>query len=222
MPSYLPLIVANIIPVFFIIFDNWAVGPVILLYWAENIVIGFYNICRIIIAPVGHPVLWVGKVFKILFFLIHFGGFCAIHGMLVFGMVSEYEAGTVDVSMDGDMGFKFGPFVFVALLINVVRHFFETASVETLFSVLALFVSHGLSFIFNYWRSGEYQKKNTQDLMTDPYQRVIVLHLVIIAGGFAVLALKSPVPLVILLVLVKIIIDVKLHQKSHQRASELG
>lgn len=219
MPSYLPLIFANIIPVFFIIHYNWDVGPVILLYWAENLIIGLFQLCRIWIAPVRGGAAVFGKFFLSLFFLIHFGGFCAIHGIFVFAFLSIGQ--DMDTVMTGATGgnewsFAWGPLIFIGLLFSVVKHFLSTASVETLFSVLALFMSHGWSFVVNHWLSGEYKQSSKEDLMTAPYKRVMILHFVILIGGFAVMSLKSPVPLVILLVIIKILMDIKFHLDSHR------
>ena len=41
-------------------------------------------------------------------------------------------------------------------------------------------------------------------------------HGAIILGGIGIMLLHSPIPLLIILVLVKIIIDVQLHLRSHQ------
>ncbi len=223
MPSYLPLIFANIIPVFFIIYYNWDVGPVITLYWAENLIIGFFQLCRIWIAPVSGRLAVVGKSFLTLFFLIHFGGFCAIHGIFVFAFLSmgqDVDPVFSQTTGGSELSFAWGPFIFVALLISVVKYFLTTASVETLFSVLALFMSHGWSFVVNHWLSGEYKTSSTDELMTAPYKRVMILHFVILIGGFAVMSLKSPVPLVILLVVIKILMDIKFHLASHRRHEE--
>ena len=58
-------------------------------------------------------------------------------------------------------------------------------------------------------------------LMHQPYARVIVLHITIIAGGFVILALGSPVMGLVLLVALKSGVDVKAHLKERRKfASE--
>ncbi len=52
--------------------------------------------------------------------------------------------------------------------------------------------------------------------MHQPYQRIIVMHIAILAGGFFVMKLDSPLPLMIVLVMLKIFFDILLHKKSHK------
>ena len=53
-------------------------------------------------------------------------------------------------------------------------------------AALALFLSHLVSFIFNYIGKGEYKQSKVNDLMGQPYGRVVVLHVTIILGGFLI------------------------------------
>ena len=52
--------------------------------------------------------------------------------------------------------------------------------------------------------------------MQQPYKRIVVMHLVIIAGGFAVIALGSPLPMLVLIVIGKIALDIHLHRREHR------
>jgi hypothetical protein len=58
--------------------------------------------------------------------------------------------------------------------------------------------------------------------MAAPYQRIVLLHIVILAGAAPVLYFKSPMPLVILLVVIKIMMDIKLHNASHKKIQKQG
>jgi hypothetical protein len=79
------------------------------------------------------------------------------------------------------------------------------------FAVFALFMSHAVSFIWNFIMGGEFRRVNPALLMVQPYQRVMVLHLVIVAGGAATVALGSPLAALVVLVLLKTAIDVGMH-----------
>ena len=52
--------------------------------------------------------------------------------------------------------------------------------------------------------------------MQQPYKRIVLMHLVIIAGGFAVLALGSPLPMLVLMIIGKIALDIHLHRREHR------
>jgi uncharacterized membrane protein len=53
--------------------------------------------------------------------------------------------------------------------------------------------------------------------MMQPYGRVMVMHFVILGGGFLVMALHSPVPALVVLVLLKIAVDVRAHRAERTR-----
>ena len=84
-------------------------------------------------------------------------------------------------------------------------------------AVLALVVSHLFSFFSNYLGKGEYRRTVVPALMIAPYGRIVVLHLAIIFGAFATMALGSPVYLLVILIIGKIILDWKFHQRAHRK-----
>ena len=81
----LALLAANAVPLFGVVFLGWDAFYVVMLYWAENVVIGFYNVLKIALAAAPHPAAHAGKLFLIPFFMVHYGGFTAVHGFFVLG-----------------------------------------------------------------------------------------------------------------------------------------
>jgi len=86
-------------------------------------------------------------------------------------------------------------------------------------AALALALSHGFSFAVNYLGGGQYRTTDLATLMTRPYGRVVVLHLVILGGGFLVAALGSPLVPLALLVLLKTGLDLLGHLREHAPAA---
>ena len=80
------LVVANAVPIFGVVFLGWQVFPLMLLYWLENVVVGAFNVLRMLAADPRNPFRWAGKLFLIPFFCVHFGMFTFVHGVLVFAM----------------------------------------------------------------------------------------------------------------------------------------
>ena len=80
-----------------------------------------------------------------------------------------------------------------------------------------LFVSHGVSFVRNYFIGGEYITAKSKDLMSQPYSRIMVMHIAILAGGFLTFAIGSPAGVLIILIVIKTIIDVKYHLAQHKK-----
>ncbi len=215
----LALLAANMIPLAGVIFFRWDVSVIVLLYWAENLAVGFYNVLKMAFAKVGHPIEHLGKLFMIPFFIVHYGGFTAVHGFFILAIFSKGEQGPP--SMISGQSWPC-VFVFVQLLINVVSHIILTIPPAVRLAVLSLFASHGVSFVYNYFIKGEYAHAKLNKLMGQPYSRVVIMHITILGGGFGLMILGSPVALLIVLVVLKTAIDVKMHLREHKKARKAG
>ena len=207
------LVAANLIPLWGVIFWDWDAFNVVLLYWSENIVVGFYNILKMAFARVSHPAEHLGKLFLIPFFSVHYGGFCAVHGFFVLMLFGKGESGFEPIQGESWPCF----FVFLQMLLNVIRHAYSIMSLEMRYAMGALFLSHGVSFIYNYLIKGEYAKIKPDKLMGSPYGRVVVMHVAIIFGAFLTAALGSPVGILIILVGLKTSLDVIFHLRQHKK-----
>ncbi len=208
--SLAALVASNLLPLAGVFLWGWDVGALVVLYWSENLIIGAYTLAKMVaLAPLRG--LLSGA-----FFLIHYGGFCAVHGVFVLTLAVGLE--DFDF-LEGDTWPLF--LVFVQLLVDVVRQVVAIAPPEWLVAFAALAVSHGISLMANYVRGGEFRAQTVGSLMTAPYKRIVILHVAIIAGGFGVIALGSPLPLLVLLVLLKLGLDVVLHRREHAQ-TQLG
>jgi hypothetical protein len=213
----LPLIVlltANAIPLFGVLFLGWDAFYIVLLYWTENIVIGFYNVLKMVFAAVPHPIAHLGKLFLIPFFIVHYGGFTAVHGFFVLALFHKDGQGP---PMDGMNWPCF--LVFVQMLFNVIGYMYSVIPPQVKLAVLALFVSHGVSFVQNYLLRREYATAKPDKLMGSPYRRVVVMHIAILAGGFLTMAVGSPAALLVVLIVLKTILDINLHNREHKKAA---
>jgi hypothetical protein len=213
----LVLVLTNLLPVYGVVVFGWDAFYIVLLYWAENLIIGFYNILKIAFAKVEPPIANLGKLFLIPFFVIHYGGFVAIHGIFVFLLFGKSEAGKAL-----DLGKHAWPcfLIFVQLLIGVIWHCWTTIPNDMKFVVGSLFLSHGVSFARNYLIAGEYKISKPKDLMGQPYSRIVVMHIAILAGGFLSFSIGSPAGVLIVLIVLKTIIDIKLHLRQHRTPSQ--
>ena len=187
-PSALLLIIANLIPVAGNIFLGWNLGDVMVLYWAESAIIGFFNVCKLAVIS-RWMVLLVGP-----FFVGHFGGFMAVHFLFLYTIFVKPQAGMVA----GE----------------------DLAGVTQLFITLwpalaALFVSHAFSFYKNFLGRFEYRGRTMNQQMTEPYSRIIFMHLVLIFGGGLTMVLGNPAPVLLIVIGLKIYFDVKAHLKQH-------
>ncbi|MEM6582509.1 MAG: DUF6498-containing protein [Pseudomonadota bacterium] len=211
--SLLVLVAVNLLPLAGVIFLGWDVAALMVLYWSENLILGFFTLIKMfVVSPLG--ALGMGS-----FFAIHYGGFCAVHGLFIAILL-------VDENIEPMPGEPWPLFlVFIQLLVNVVRQVLAHAPPEWIFAFGALFISHGVSFVFNFLLARERDDVTLKKLMGAPYGRIVVLHIAVLFGGFAIAALGQPVLMLVVLVLVKLGIDVALHLREHKglaarRASE--
>jgi hypothetical protein len=209
--SLAALIGANLIPFIGIFVFHWDVKFIVLLYWIENLIAGFYNILKMAFLKMDQAAGNLGKLFIIPFFCVHYGGFCAVHG---FFLIHFFKIGS-GLSPFGDSNKWWGPLIFIQLLYSVIARIWSSKPPEMIWAVIGLTVSHGVSFLENYILGQEYKTSSLKKLMHQPYQRIIVMHIAILAGGIFVMKLDSPLPLMIILVLLKITFDLHLHNKSH-------
>jgi len=205
--SLLLLVVFNLFPAVGVIAFGWDVGSLMVLYWSENLIVGAYAVAKmLIVSPVG-------GIFAAAFFLLHFGGFCAVHGLFIGTLVLDLPA-----ALPGDDSWPI-IFIFLQLLYEVVVQILSVAPDEWMIAFAALCVSHGVSTVQYFILDGEKSRVDLGQLMRAPYSRVMVLHVSIIMGGFAALALEQPTPMLLFLIVLKTAVDIVLHIREHKRFS---
>ncbi len=196
------LIAVNLIPLFGVLFFGWSLFSIMFLYWLENGIIGFFNIFKIALSRApssggssftinGRPISPSNKEIRIIFFIFHYGLFWTVHGVFVFlffGMSSSSD-------LFGGVGLR-----------------------GVAIAAAALFLSHGVSFFVNFLGKEEYLTVSPDQQMTEPYSRVVVLHVTILAGGFFADSLGAPRVALVLLILLKTVIDLLAHLREHRKA----
>ena len=213
--STVTLIVANLVPIIGVLLFGWDAGIILLVYWSENLVVGGYNILKMVFAQGGFGTNPVSKLFAIPFFAVHFGGFCAVHGVFVYMMAQGMDQ-VPDIDIFPKAGQWWGPLVFLQLLLNVISGIWSQVGDDMFWPVVSLVFSHGVSFVQNYLLRGEFRKTTVAQLMIAPYGRIAVMHISIIVAAFPVMALGSPLPLLVLLILAKTLLDTYFHNRGHR------
>jgi len=83
-------------------------------------------------------------------------------------------------------------------------------------ALVALFISHGISFFTNFMKRAEHEGRDIQGLMMEPYRRIFVMHLTTIAGGFLVMMFEDSTPALLLMITLKIFSDARSHLAEHK------
>jgi hypothetical protein len=231
--SLIALVAANLLPVAGVLLWGWNIFEIVSLYWFENVVIGVFNVLKMLAAtgefqlkdqargnpkedpempdylktPTASGIANHGiKFFLIPFFTFHYGMFCFVHGIFVVVLLGGRDGKMIS----GD------PFTGAGAMVSRI---FDSGGKWFVFAIVA---SHLFSYLFNYIGKGEYRRTSAPALMVAPYGRVVVLHVAILFGAFVITALGSPVFLLLLLIAGKIALDVKLHRRSHAKLKAPG
>lgn len=199
-PSSIALVFANLVPLAGVFLLDWKVFDILMLYWAENVVIGVVNVLRMAVCRSG------AKGFLIPFFVVHYGMFCYGHLLAVTSIFSETGGGAA---------------AWQYLLGMPIADAWKSA---LWMAIAAIMASHLFSFFGNFVASGEYRRTTVRALMKRPYGRIIVLHVAVIIGAALIQWLGSPVMMLVVLVAAKIALDLRLHlaERNKFRRPELA
>ena len=180
--SILVVILTNLVPVFGVLFFDWRVFTVVFLYWLENVIVGAFNIGKMIVADVYQR---SGMAFFMIpFFTFHYGLFSLVHGVFVFVLFGDV--------VQGD-----NPF---AGLQNEL-------TLGILVALMSLTVEHAYLLRTTFIRTGRYKTANLVLLLFAPYPRIVILHVSLLASGFLIHAVNLPFLVFIVLIPLKIGVD---------------
>jgi hypothetical protein len=215
-PSTLLLLAANSLPIFGVLYWGWDVFVLLMLYWMETAIIGFWMIARIALLPpsalgtmeVNGRQRVTSALFISCFFIIHAGMFMGIHMVFLWNLFSGVWS--KDIHGLGDF--------FRKLVVGT----------DMWIPLLVLFVVRGLGFLFHVLKQDVIAKLESSlglratstpatpddmgSIVGAFYSRVVVMHLTIIFSAFIAVLFGSIAPLIIM-VGVKTVADVMLHLK---------
>jgi hypothetical protein len=196
---------------------GWSPFVVMLLFWFENVVIGLFNVVKMLATGLRIGAAGVlGALALSAFFTVHYGLFTAVHGTFVVLLFGSAELGRE--AMDGTLAAPLGA---------MLQHLF--AERDGWLAVAAIVLVHLSGFVQWLVRTRE-RPPPLKDLMGAPYGRIMILHVTLIASGFLVQALNAPVAGALLLVGLKLAYDlVTLGQErrreedptAHEKRSDL-
>ena len=183
------LIIANLIPLFGVLFFQWDISTLLFLYWAESAIIGFFNILKMLKCPASSS----EKKSLIPFFMIHFGGFMLGHLL----------------------------FLVVISVIFIDSRRMDYLVNDLTIGIIGLLISHGISYYNNYLLGEEYKRADINTLFIQPYSRIAIMHITVLAGFFAVIMLEDAVWILAVFVILKTLIDLFSHLKERKKYSRI-
>jgi hypothetical protein len=133
------------------------------------------------------------KFFIIPFFVFHYGMFCFGHLSAVVGFFGSGISNT-----------------------GITASIPDISNSSFWIAVAAIAASHLFSYINNFLGKGEYKRVGLGTLMHRPYGRIMVMHLTIILGAGGAMMLGNPLPVLLVLVVGKTVLDLRMHNKERR------
>lgn len=170
------ILAVDLFPIWAVLTLGWGAAPLVFLYWLENVIIGAVTLAKMVAASVkAHMIGLLGMLFIGPFFVFHYGMFCFVHGVFVSAFASM--GSQVDAAFPTPWGL-------------IDQALASGASMPAF--VLAIILVQIFLFLQDFILRGEYRETSVDAEMMKPYGRVIVLHIAIFAGAFAMVALGEP------------------------------
>lgn len=235
-PSVLALIAANALPLIGVIFLGWSTFAIVVVYWAENVIIGMINVLKMLICTPSPETLKLAETtpeqlkgnsrrVQELLESQSKGIHAAHHGAKLFfipffvfhyGLFCMVHGIFVFELLGGDGHMSAGPF-------EAWPYFWQRLREEgLLLAVGALGASHLFSFFVNFLYHGEFRQVTVLQLMFRPYGRIVILHVAILFGAVLIQFFGSPVWMLVILIVGKTILDVGLHQAERVKNATIG
>ncbi len=241
--TYWSLLLANLIPIFGVLFLGWKALDVILFYWIETIIIGLYNMIKIYWCN-GKKDVTEEEMVKIM-------------GPLFEWMQKQNKDKQNNANLSGnntaDLSkqskwfliffflFHYNFFIFVQLIfilgidsafgggnsfdifnpLHIIQYIYQNVDF-LLMGILGIVFSHGHSLYLNFIIGKEYEGRNPAAQMFQPYGRIFIQQFVVILGTMISMILGSPIFLMVLLVVIKTTIDLFSHHLSHKDISSIN
>ncbi len=194
--STLVLIAANLVPLAGVVFWGWDVFVLLILYWLETAVIGFWTMIRVLIMPapgrdaatagIGatQPVNGIGAA---LFLTVHAGIFMTVHFLFLWSLFAGDWAKRIH-----------GPAEFVSELV---------LGTGLWLPLLVLFVVRGW-FALRPLLLGEPDPEADRNVLSGLYTRIVVMQVAIILGGWLATAVGGSIATLALVVIGKTAVEV--------------
>ena len=202
------IILANLIPLYGVIFMDWNAGSMFIVYCLETVIIGIFNVLKMIIVtvlvrtPDENVSFGTGRninaLFLIPFFIFHYGLFVFIQTQMFFH-VSNILNDDRFITSYSEVIEQMGPEGKMVLLIFVI--------------------SYSLQTFYSFGFSGQYKTIGISRLMFQPYARIFVQQFVVIIGSIF-MSLGAGKVFMLVFIALKIMFEVYINFDRHLLLAE--
>lgn len=206
------LLFANLLVLGFAVFYNLRFYDLIMIYWSETVIIGFFNIIKMLICAKSPelpkelvilrsnitPYTKGENIIFLILFPIHFFAFCFAFAKAIEKVFLPDHLPTSDLIINLDI------------------------STDFLLAGLVLFISHGISFFIHFIGKREYVYTDMRSLQGAPYKKLMTLQVFIFGGGWVLEHFGGhSLSLTTVFISGKIMIDIWQHNIEHKAELDL-
>ncbi len=183
-------LIIDLIPIYAVLVLGWGAVPLVFLYWLENLVIGVMTIARMIASGLGKGGRGIAQIaFMVPFFTIHYGMFCFGHGIGLLALQSKDFAALGSESVSENYS-------------GIVQH--ASASGPNMLTFIAIiFIFNVFLFFWDYIGKQQFLRAEPSEEMFAPYGRIVLLHVALFAGMFALISFGEPMLGVLSLIILR-------------------
>jgi hypothetical protein len=184
------VLLANLVALVGAVFLQWNAFEVVFLYWLENLVIGALSVLKMIFAHGGgssyvdlyrrYPHMLIALPAVVLFFILHYGFACDVHGFFVFSMFDKDHA----------------------VRENLLAGVQSELTGGVLLALAALIAEHAYMLYRDFWKRGDYARFPSMMYMFAPYARVAIVHCSLLLGAILSKLFSAPAIVVAVLLIV--------------------
>jgi hypothetical protein len=218
--ALIALVLANLIPLAGVFAFGWDAGALVVLYWAENGVVGAFTVIKMLSLRETSLSSRLGTIFFMIpFTCVHYGGFWVIHGFLLIHIFGLGDAPPEYEPTDSFLDFVLAP---AHMARHVISGIWRNRPGGLEWGLLVLGCSHTVSFLYNFVIRGARAKLAPGQLMVHPYLRVFFGTVVVMAGGWAMESQRVSPGMAVLtgIVLFKLVADMISYYISHRRRGD--
>lgn len=150
------ILFSNLVVLLSALFFRAPISEVLLVYWAQSVIIGIFAILRMLTYKLENNEPFVKRMFTSFFFTFHYGMFHLVYFIFIM-------SGLFSIFSDASTGGSSALFILIGVFIFLLTHFF--------------------SFVANFDADSK-KGYSLGELMMAPYARIIPMHITIVLGGF--------------------------------------
>lgn len=200
-------LIIDLIPIYAVLVLGWGAAPLVFLYWLENLVIGVMTVARMIASGIGKGAGGLAQTaFTVPFFSVHYGLFCFGHGIGLLALQSKDFAKLDESAVSAGYG-------------GLIQS--AGASGPNVFTFIAIIFAFNIFlFAWDYIGKRQFLHSDPTVEMFNPYGRIVLLHVALFAGMFALINFGEPMLGVLSLIVLRAIWGVFISVRRRLRLDE--